>query len=217
MSFESLPYVNSLTNCRLFAARRFSRGLGSTVLAAAADFLCHWLRLLFLHVTATRVAAFHVAIGFWICGLGLHRCIPMKFEISIRECSETTLICIKGLQGVQVSMLTAPDLYQHSIRAMGVNLSPQRTTRENTMKNVLRACLFSTLLALPVAASAQTDTPKADAPKAAGGMMMNCPMMADMGGMQKNLGTMMSDVESMMKGAKDAGTKERLQKMHDGM
>jgi hypothetical protein len=83
----------------------------------------------------------------------------------------------------------------------------------------MRAGLFSAMLALPLTASAQTDTtPKADAaPKAADGMMMNCPMMTDMGGMQKDLGVMMGDVEGMTKDAKDAATKETLQKMHDRM
>ena len=87
------------------------------------------------------------------------------------------------------------------------------------MNTLIRAGLFSAMLALPLAASAQTDTtPKADAaPKAAGGMMMNCPMMTDMGGMQKDLGVMMGDVEGMTKDAKDPATKETLQKMHDRM
>ena len=87
------------------------------------------------------------------------------------------------------------------------------------MKTFMRAGIFSVLLALPVAASAQTDTaPKADpAPKAAGGMMMNCPMMADIDGVQKDLRVMMSGVEGMMKDSKDPATKETLQKMHDRM
>jgi hypothetical protein len=92
-------------------------------------------------------------------------------------------------------------------------------TEENAMKILVRAGLLSALLALPFTASAQTDTtPKADAaPKATGGMMMNCPMMTDMGGMQKDLGLMMGDVEGMTKDAKDPATKETLQKMHDRM
>jgi hypothetical protein len=87
------------------------------------------------------------------------------------------------------------------------------------MKTLIRSCLFSALLALPVAASAQNDTtPKAETvPKAASGMMMACPMMADMGAMQKDMGAMMSDVDGMMKDTKDAATKEHLQKMHDRM
>jgi hypothetical protein len=91
--------------------------------------------------------------------------------------------------------------------------------KENTMNTLMRAGLLSAMLALPLTASAQTDTtPKADtAPKAAGGMMMNCPMMTDMGGMQKDLGVMMGDVEGMTKDAKDPATKETLQKMHDRM
>ena len=87
------------------------------------------------------------------------------------------------------------------------------------MNTLMRAGLFSAMLALPLTASAQTDTtPKVDAaPKAAGGMMMNCPMMTDMGGMQKDLGVMMGNVEGMTKDAKDPATKEALQKMHDRM
>ena len=101
---------------------------------------------------------------------------------------------------------------------MNAGSEPQTTTRENTMKIFLRAYLFSALLALPVAASAQTDTtPKDGAPKAVGGMMMNCPMMTDMGGMEKDLGAMMSDVDGMMKDAKDPAAKDHLQKMHDRM
>ena len=101
---------------------------------------------------------------------------------------------------------------------MNAGSEPQTTTRENTMKIFLRAYLFSALLALPVAASAQTDTtPKDGAPKAMGGMMMNCPMMTDMGGMEKDLGAMMNDVDGMMKDAKDPAAKDHLQKMHDRM
>lgn len=87
------------------------------------------------------------------------------------------------------------------------------------MKTVIRACLFSAMLALPVASSAQDDAARrADtAPKAAGGMMMNCPMMADMGGMQKDLGAMVGDVGGMIRDAKDPTAKEHLQKMHDRM
>jgi hypothetical protein len=88
------------------------------------------------------------------------------------------------------------------------------------MKRLKRACLIAALMALPVAASAQNDTAaKAEAPKAAAPamMMMNCPMMAGMGDMQKDFGAMMGDLEGMMKGTKEADTKERLQKMHERM
>jgi hypothetical protein len=92
-------------------------------------------------------------------------------------------------------------------------------TKENAMQTLMRAGLLSALLALPLTASAQTDTtPKADAaPKPTGGMMMNCPMMTDIGGMQKDLGVLMGDVEGMTKDAKDPAIKETLQKMHDRM
>ncbi len=84
------------------------------------------------------------------------------------------------------------------------------------MKPLMKACLFSAMLTLPITASAQSDVaPKTQGPGAAS--MMNCPMMADMRGMQKDLGAMMSDVDGMMKNAKDATTKDNLQKMHSHM
>ena len=87
------------------------------------------------------------------------------------------------------------------------------------MKMLIRASLFAGMLALPVAASAQNDAaPRAEAPQqAAGRTMMNCPMMADMGGMQKDLGALMSDVDRMIDDTKDAASKEHLQKMHGRM
>lgn len=86
------------------------------------------------------------------------------------------------------------------------------------MKTLTRIGFFSAMLALPISASAQTDaTPQADAAPKAAGMMMNCPMMTDMGSMQKDFGVMMSDVEGMMRDTKDPATKEALQKMHDRM
>jgi len=85
------------------------------------------------------------------------------------------------------------------------------------MKNLMKTSLFAAIIALPLAASAQTSTtPQSDTSKP-GAMMMNCPMMADMGGMQKDLSTMMGEVESMMKDTKDTAQKERLQRMQGRM
>ena len=85
------------------------------------------------------------------------------------------------------------------------------------MKTLIKACLFSAILTLP--AYAQTGTaPKADAaPKAATGMMMNCPMMGDMSGMQKDMGSMMSGMQAMMKDTTDPAMRERMAKMHEQM
>jgi hypothetical protein len=90
---------------------------------------------------------------------------------------------------------------------------------EHPMKILMKACLFSALLVLPGAAYAQTATaPQPDtAAKAAGAMAMNCPMMADMGAMQKDLATMMGNVDGMMKDTKDPAMQARLQTMHDRM
>jgi hypothetical protein len=100
---------------------------------------------------------------------------------------------------------------------MKAGLPQQMRTMEKIMKTLIKACLLSAMLTLP--AYAQTDTaPKADAaPKAATGMMMNCPMMGDMGGMQKDMGGMMSDMQAMMKDTKDPAMKERMAKMHTQM
>src|SRR6185503_10754839 len=81
------------------------------------------------------------------------------------------------------------------------------------MIGLMRASLTSALLALPIAALAQSDT----ASQTATNTMMNCQMMAGMGGMQKDLGTMMDDVESMMKSEKDAAQRQKLRKMHGRM
>jgi hypothetical protein len=57
--------------------------------------------------------------------------------------------------------------------------------------------------------------PKADASTASGGMMMNCPMMANMSGMQKDMESMMSEMQAMMKDGMDPAINERMQKMHE--
>ncbi|HKY19163.1 MAG TPA: hypothetical protein VJL82_09540 [Rhizomicrobium sp.] len=86
------------------------------------------------------------------------------------------------------------------------------------MKHLIRACLVSALMALPVAASAQSDVaPKAEAPKVAAGKMMACPMMGEMAAMQKDMDMMMGEVKGMMKDAKDTAQNEHLKKMHDHM
>lgn len=86
------------------------------------------------------------------------------------------------------------------------------------MEHLIRVCLVSALMVLPVAASAQNSAAaKAEAPKAAPGMMMACPMMGDMAAMQKDMGAMMGEVEGMMKNTKDPAQNEHLQKMHDRM
>jgi len=89
--------------------------------------------------------------------------------------------------------------------------------KESTMKSFIKTSLFAVIMALPVAASAQTSTiPQTDTPRP-GTTMMNCPMMAGMDGMQNDLRATMSEVESMMKDTKDAAQKERLQKMQGRM
>ena len=84
------------------------------------------------------------------------------------------------------------------------------------MKHLMMTCALAALLALPFAASAQKAAPKADAP-AASSTMMNCPMMGNMAGMQKDMGSVMSEMQAMMKDTKDPALKDRIQKMHDRM
>ena len=77
--------------------------------------------------------------------------------------------------------------------------------------SVISACLFSAALMLPAYAYAQGEA----TPKGMGGL--NCPMTTDTTAMQKDLGTMMKDVDGMMKGTLNAAMKDHLQKMHDQM
>ena len=84
------------------------------------------------------------------------------------------------------------------------------------MKHLMTTCALAALLALPFAASAQNAAPKANAP-AVSSTMMNCPMMANMSGMQKDTDGVMSEMQAMMKDTKDPALKERMQDMHDRM
>ena len=78
------------------------------------------------------------------------------------------------------------------------------------MKKLMEICVVSVMLALPVAAYAQTDpTPNSPVGK-------DCPM-ADAGAMQKDMGAMMKDMDDMMSGASDPDMKARMHKMHDQM
>lgn len=71
-------------------------------------------------------------------------------------------------------------------------------------------------LSLPVSVHANelaTSTPPAQQKS----MEMQCPMMGNMGAMQKNMGSMMGDMDNMMKMMSDPAMKERMQKMHENM
>ena len=82
------------------------------------------------------------------------------------------------------------------------------------MKNLIRTCAFAALLAVPAFSYAQdTVTPKPGGPTAGVGMMANCPF-ADTSGMQRDLGSMMSQMQGMMNVTKDPGMKQRMQQMH---
>ena len=83
------------------------------------------------------------------------------------------------------------------------------------MKHVMMICAFAALLALPFAASAQNVAPKADG--SAANNARNCPMIAGMPGVQKDMGGVMSEMQAMMKDTKDPALKERIQKMHEQM
>jgi len=72
------------------------------------------------------------------------------------------------------------------------------------MKNLLKLCLFSTLLALPAYGQA------AEIAKGAA----NCPMM---GTMQRNMGAMIKDMNVMMTNTTDPIMKARMEKMQDKM
>lgn len=73
------------------------------------------------------------------------------------------------------------------------------------MNRVLKGCLLLAIVAGP--AFAQTDKQVSNA--------MNCPMMTDQ--MQKQMGTMMSDMRAIMEGTKDPAAKSRMQAMHERM
>ena len=79
------------------------------------------------------------------------------------------------------------------------------------MKPLIKIFLFSAMLAVPVAANAQTSL----APKSASGM--NCPMMTDKSAMQKDMGAMMKDMSAMMTKTSDPSMKGSMQKMHNQM
>lgn len=86
------------------------------------------------------------------------------------------------------------------------------------MKHPIKATAVAVLLLLPLPACAQSAAaPKTEAPAASGGMIMNCPMMGDNTAMRKDMGGMMSEMQAMMKDAKDPAMKERMQKMHARM
>lgn len=86
------------------------------------------------------------------------------------------------------------------------------------MKHPIKTAAVTALLILPLPARAQSATaPKTQPPAASGGMMMNCPMMGATTAMQKDMGGMMSEMQAMMKDAKDPAMKERMQKMHERM
>jgi hypothetical protein len=74
------------------------------------------------------------------------------------------------------------------------------------MKNLIKLCLFSALLTAP--AYAQTGK---------GTAMADCPGKAQMGDMQKSMGALLGDSESIMKMMKDPAQLARMQKMHDQM
>ena len=85
------------------------------------------------------------------------------------------------------------------------------------MKHMITACALALLLAAPAYAQDST-APEAGAAKPAPqGMMMNCPMMGDTSAMRKDLGSMMGDVETMMKETENGAQKDRLQKLHERM
>lgn len=85
------------------------------------------------------------------------------------------------------------------------------------MKHLITTCALALLLAAPAYAQSN-NVPRADAAKPAPqGMMMNCPMMADMSGMQKDMGSMMAEMQVMKNDAKDPAMKQKMQKMHERM
>ena len=85
------------------------------------------------------------------------------------------------------------------------------------MKHLITSFTMAALLALPMAASAQSATaPDANIP-AAGSKMMNCPMATGMPAMRQNMAGMMSEMQAMAKNTQDPVMKERMQIMHERM
>ena len=81
------------------------------------------------------------------------------------------------------------------------------------MKNLVKICAMTAMLVLstvPAMAEQAAAPPAAAAPNDAGGMMM-CRKM------QKDMASMMQDMDGMIKSTSDAAMKERMQKMHDQM
>ena len=72
-------------------------------------------------------------------------------------------------------------------------------------------------LSLPVSAHANEPAAASQPMQQKAVDKMSCPMMGDMGAMQKNIGSMMGDMDSMMKMMSDPAMKERMQKMHENM
>ena len=85
------------------------------------------------------------------------------------------------------------------------------------MKRPIRLCAIAAVLVLPFAALAQNGAADQAKAPAASGMTMGCPMMGNMDAMNKDMGAMVGDLETMMKDAKDPTQKDRLQNMHDRM
>jgi lauroyl/myristoyl acyltransferase len=84
-------------------------------------------------------------------------------------------------------------------------------TFKSVVTHFMRASFIAGIVGLPFYAHAQ------GAAEAKPPMPMNCPMMGNLDGMQKDLGGMMGDVENMMKRPQSEAAKERLQKMHERM
>ena len=86
------------------------------------------------------------------------------------------------------------------------------------MRTLITTCALAALMTMSVVGYAQTaNAPKGEVTTASKGMMMNCPMMTGMPGMQKEMGGMMSDMQAMMKDAKDPALRARMQKMQERM
>jgi hypothetical protein len=76
------------------------------------------------------------------------------------------------------------------------------------MKTLFNACVSSVLFLAPLNAFAQSASGENDAPDKA------CPTKTEMMGMQKNMGSMMTEVDAMMGDMRDPRMKDRMQKMH---
>jgi hypothetical protein len=79
------------------------------------------------------------------------------------------------------------------------------------MKTLIKTCLLSAMLILPVNAYAQSDVPAESA------SAMNCPMTAQTADVQKNMNAMMTDMGAMMNSTRDPSMKAHMQKMHEQM